>query len=293
MGSRIKAGCLGSALVLVTLVVVAIALAVFQGKRTPAGPADYVALGSSYAAGAGLGPLQKNSPLLCARSVNGYPQQLARLRHLRIADMSCGGAVTANVLHGGQAFQGPQIRVIDARTRLVTLTVGGNDIGYVSDLSLLAARKADTPFGWLVRSLWKGPKPLGTRDYAKLRRELVATLRAIHDRAPEATVVVATYPKILPPGGTCPALGLTGAEVEQMRQVGDRLAAVTRSAAQQAGAIVVDMNAQADGHHVCSDEPSTSGWPAANGAPFHPTLPGAKATAQAISQALETERARP
>jgi lysophospholipase L1-like esterase len=54
--------------------------------------------------------------------------------------MSCGGAVTRHLLHGGQYFQGPQIRTITRGTRLVTLTIGGNDVGYVADLSMLAAR---------------------------------------------------------------------------------------------------------------------------------------------------------
>ncbi|QTC89829.1 SGNH/GDSL hydrolase family protein [Brevundimonas goettingensis] len=283
-------GCLGVLILLLVLVVLATVFVWLQARRTPAGPHDYVALGSSYAAGAGLGALVKGSPLLCARSVNGYPQQLARLRRIAITDMSCGGAVTKNVLTGGQFFQGPQIRTIGPDTKLVTLTVGGNDIGYVGDLSLLAARKADSAFGWTVRRLWKGPKSPSARDYAGLQGQLVATLKAIHQRAPNATVIVATYPTILPPSGTCARIGLTVAEADMMRQVGERLAATTRAAAEQGGAILVDMNALGADHHACSALPWTSGWPGKNGAPFHPTLQGAEATATAVSAALDGRR---
>ncbi len=268
------------------LALLAASAAFIQGRRAPTGTPTYVALGSSFAAGAGLGPLQPGSPLLCARSINGYPQQLARLKSLPIVDMTCGGAVTRNLLHGGQYFQGPQIRAITADTSLVTITAGGNDIGYIGDLSLLAMRAAHTPIGWLVNTLWHGPKPLSDRDFAGLQSELLATLAAIHARAPKAKIIVATYPAILPPTGTCPQLGLTAQEADLMRQVANQLAAATAAAAAQGGAILVDMNALGAAHNACSAAPWTRGWTNGGVAPFHPTLLGAEATAQAISHAL-------
>lgn len=285
--SRISRAGLIGILALLALIAAATACAVAQGRRTPPGTPEYVALGSSFAAGAGLGPLERRSPLLCARSVNGYPQQLSRMRGLSIVDMSCGGAMASHLLQGGQFFQGPQIRTINRETRLVTITVGGNDIGYVGDLSLLAARKENSVFGWLVRSLWKGPKPPLHRDYAGLRAELAATLKAVHERAPEATVIVATYPTLIPPAGTCERIGLTESEAALMRKVGDQLAATTRAAASDGGAILVDMHGLGASHNACAATPWTSGWRDAHGAPFHPTRLGAKATARAISRALE------
>jgi lysophospholipase L1-like esterase len=281
------------ALTLAGLVILAIGVAVWQGRRTPKGTPDYVALGSSFAAGADLGRLEKGSPLLCARSVNGYPQVLARMRGFSIVDMSCGGAVTQHLLVGGQYFQGPQIRVIDARTRWVTITVGGNDIGYIGDLGLLAMRGTHGPVGWLARTFWKGPKPVAQRDFAGVGSALLATLKAIHARAPHATIIVATYPTILPPSGTCATLGFSAAEADVMRQVGDQLAATTRSAAAQGGAILVDMNALGAGHNACSAEPWTRGYANAGAAPFHPTLAGAKATAEAVSNAVNASTGGP
>ena len=283
---RLAKGCFGAVVLLLLLIGLAVGFAVYQGGREPKGRPEYVALGSSFAAGAGLGALEAGSPLLCARSVNGYPQQLARRANLSIVDMSCGGAVTPNVVRGGQFFQGPQVRAITPETRLVTITVGGNDIGYVGDLSLLAARRSDGVFGWLVRSFWKGPKTEGQRDYAGLRRDLLATLAAVHARAPEAVVVVATYPTLLPASGTCSTIAMTAAEAAGMREVGDRLAEVTRSAAREGGAVLVDMHALGAGHDACSAEPWTKGWVGAKGAPFHPNADGAEATAAAIQTAL-------
>ena len=72
-----------------------------------------------------------------------------------------------------------------------------------------------------------------------------------------------------------------------MRQVGDRLAAVTRQAAQVGGAMVVDMHVLGAGHDPCSAAPWTNGWKDAGAAPFHPNPHGAEATARAVSKAIE------
>lgn len=284
--SRIRTGCLGAVMLLAGVIVLATALVFFQGRRTPAGKPDYVALGSSYAAGVGLGPLQKGSPLVCARTSNGYPQQLARMRGLTIVDMTCAGATTTHVLEGGQFFQGPQIRVVDRDTRLVTITAGGNDIGYVGDLTALALRKQTSLLGGMVRSLSKAPDASRERDYARLQADIEAALAAIHARAPQATVVVATYPTILPPTGTCAVLALTEAEADAMREVADRLAATTRAAAANGGAMLVDMHSLGAAHNACSAEPWTRGWGGTTGARFHPTRLGAQATAKAIAERL-------
>ena len=197
--------------------------------------------------------------------------------------MSCGGAVTRNLLYGGQFFQGPQLRTIGAATRLVTITVGGNDVGYIGDLSLSAMRNARTPAGSIVRLLWSGPKPLGARGFDRLRTNLIDTLQAIHRRAPGATVVLVTYPTIVPAVGTCATLGLTAAQADAMRKVGDMLAASTRSAAQSGSALIVDMHQLGAAHDACSSAPWTRGLTNGGAAPFHPTALGARASAEAIS----------
>jgi hypothetical protein len=48
------------------------------------------------------------------------------------------------------------------------------------------------------------------------------------------------------------------------------------------------MNAIGAAHHACSPTPWTRGWTNAGAAPFHPTLLGAQATAEAISRAIGT-----
>lgn len=291
MRRRLSSGCAWIAIAIALCALIALTFVWIQARRLPAGRPDYVALGSSFAAGAGLGPLHHDSPLLCARSVNGYPQRLARLRKLSLVDMSCGGAVTAHLLHGGQFLQGPQMRAIGPRTQLVTITVGGNDVGYIGDMSMLAARNSGSIFGWFVRQFWAGPKSQPDRGFQALRRDMVALIVAIRGIAPGARIVLVTYPAILPASGTCPSLSLNADEVASMRKVGDQFAAVTRAAATQGGATLVDMNRLGIRNNACSTQPWTSGWTNGGIAPFHPTQRGAQATAEAVARAIHASPA--
>ena len=265
--------CLGSWLVL-------------DARRTPTGKPEYVALGSSYAAGAGLGTRQPGSPRLCQRSNDGYPPRLARRLGLSLVDMTCSGSVTKHALVGGQFFQDAQIRTLRADTRLVTLTAGGNDVGFVRDLYLMSSQNSDTALGWMVRRLWDGPPGLAERDFRKLRRTMTVLLREIHRRSPKARIVVATYPAVLPRTGTCPQLRLTASQADIMRQVQARLAAVTRLVASEVGASVVDMTTIGADHSACASTPWTRGWGPMSQAPFHPNAAGAQATANAIAAVL-------
>lgn len=181
---------------------------------------------------------------------------------------------------------GPQIDALGPDTRLVTLTGGGNDVGYVGDLTAMAFGNRGGVMGWLVSLRWKGAKPVSERDFAGLEANLTALFREIRRRAPQVRIVVATYPAILPEAGTCEKLGLSEAQAEIMRPVADKLAEVTRTAAAQAEAIVVDMATLSAGHDAGSTEPWTNGIKPDKGAPFHPTLAGARATALAIAEAL-------
>jgi lysophospholipase L1-like esterase len=275
-------------LALVALTLIIVVSLYWQAQQKPPGKPVIVALGSSFAAGIGLGDRAAGSPVVCQRSLNGYPQQLARLRHLPIRDMSCSGATTLHVRDGGQAFLGPQLDGLAKDTKWVMLTTGGNDVSYVGDLSFLAGSKDQTLMGWLMRQFWNGPRKAEQRDYAKLRTVLASTLAEIKRWAPQATIIVVTYPTILPPEGTCANLGLTEAEADQMRFVGDRLAVLTSAVAQEASAIAVDMHTLGAGHHACSAEPWVNGWHNTSGTAFHPTIAGAKATAAAISAAMDT-----
>ncbi len=274
-------------LVVVIAGVLGIALLVYQGRQRPDTNSEYVALGSSFAAGLGLGPRVPGSPLICQRSNNGYPQQLARMTGLSLTDMSCSGATVGHVLRGGQMFLGPQIGALGPATRLVTLTAGGNDVAYVGDLISMAFRRRGGVTGFLIGRFGSSARPADERKFDQLKADLLATLREIRRRAPKAQVFVVTYPAILPPDGTCPALGISEDDARLMREVGAMLAEVTRATANETGATVVDMDQASAGHDACASVAWVNGAAPETGAPFHPTLAGARATAEAIRRAFE------
>jgi lysophospholipase L1-like esterase len=267
--------------VLVVAALVAVAVLVQQGARKPSTSGQYVALGSSFAAGIGLGPREPGSPLVCMRSTQGYPRQLARMTGLSLVDMTCSASTTEHILHGGQVFLGPQLAAIGPNTQLVTITSGGNDVDYIGDL-WFAGGRAD-PLGRLLR---KGPKPLDQRDFAKVGENFVAIVAEIRRRAPAAKVVIASYPTVLPPQGTCAALKVDAAVADLSRQVAARLLETTRAAAERSGALFVDMAAAGVGHDVCSSAPWVNGAAPSEGTRFHPNAAGAKAAAEEVFKAI-------
>lgn len=273
--------------VLIIAAVSGVGVVAYQGKSEPSGNPEYVALGSSFAAGLGLGHRAVGSAFACQRSVNGYPEQLAKLTGQSIVDMTCSGSTITHIVRGGQFFQGPQVRAVTASTRLVTLTSGGNDIGYVGDLVMMAYGNRSALVRSLLELVTTFPHADADRGIVEVEPNLREAIGVIRQRSPSAHIVIATYPAILPAKGTCTALGLTEDQVDSMRPVAEELARATRAAATGEGVTLVDMAVIGAGHDACSAAPWTNGSSPQKGAPFHPTLAGAQATANEIRNALD------
>ena len=120
----------------VRVVLAAMAVAAVFAGAAEAAP-RYTALGDSFAAG----PLIPNplAPLGCLKSSNNYGRIAQRtLAFPEYRDATCSGARTdhmtapQNVSPGGP--NPPQLDSLSTDTQLVTLTIGGNDIGF-SDLA--------------------------------------------------------------------------------------------------------------------------------------------------------------
>ncbi|RYE64673.1 MAG: SGNH/GDSL hydrolase family protein [Oxalobacteraceae bacterium] len=263
------------------LALVATGVLFYQGKSKPETTGEYVALGSSFAAGLGLGPQVAGSPLICMRSANGYPHRLARRLGLSLVDMSCSGSTTDHILRGGQVFLGPQLDAIGPKTQLVTITSGGNDVSYVSDLTLASGRG-----GVLGKLFWKGPKPLAERNFQGVSNNFLSIVTEIRKRAPSAKIVIVGYPAIVPIRGSCRKLGVKPEIVDLARDLAARLDKAARSAAERGGALFADMGSRGADHDVCSSMPWVNGANPSNGAPFHPTAQGAEAVADAVVDVL-------
>jgi lysophospholipase L1-like esterase len=263
-----------------------------------AGPTEYVALGDSYVAGPGI-PRQNGLPIGCARSDNDYPSIVrSSLRPERFRDVSCSGATTAN-LAGAQQVPGgtnpAQLNALTARTDLVTLGIGGNDIGFGQIILTCGKLSSSQPLGAACRDHYRqgGADGLSARIKAAAPK-VDAVLAAIRKRAPRAQVLLVGYPTILPDTGPgCyPVVPFSPGDVAWLRETEKDLNAMLAERADDGGAEFVDTYRTSIGHDVCQ-LPGRK-WvegllPTSPAAPAHPNALGMRNSAAAVVAAVQTE----
>lgn len=244
-------------------------------------PGDqYVAMGSSFAAGPGIADQVIGSPARCGRSTGNYAGLLAPRLGLRLTDVSCSGATTRDLLHAAGELPA-QVEAVTASTRLVTITIGGNDVGYVAGLGAetCSQLKLTSPACPEGQSINEG-------RWRHLEQALFEIVRRVRLRSPKARIIFVDYLAILPPKGLCAALPLSPAGAERSRAVARRLAATTTRAARRANAEVLRVSRLSARHHACSSVPWTTGFRMADGKlvgiPFHPNKAGMEAVAAAL-----------
>lgn len=246
----------------------------------PAG-SKYVAMGSSYAAGPGIPPFEPGAPARCTRSVHNYAHQLAARRGLVLTDATCSGATSAAVLSPWKEVPA-QIDAVDADTRLVTVTIGGNDVSYIGNLMSLSCQMA----GKAAAPCWPVAWP-GDVDFARMQEGLRHIADAVRARAPSALLVFVDYPTVLPATGGCDATPLPDGAADRSRATADRLAAATAQVATEKGALLLRAGDLSRDHGVCAADPWMVGYPAGpGGAAYHPNRAGMTAVAEALDKAL-------
>jgi hypothetical protein len=250
--------------------------------------AKYVAMGSSFAAGAGIGDLQPGSASRCGRTSNNYASLLASRFNLALTDVSCGGAVTADILSASSELPA-QIDAITSDTRLVTITIGGNDVGYAMGL-IGGSCRAGASFrpGPCV------PKPaFGEESWRKLEQNLAEMSRRVVLRAPKAKLIFVQYVTLVP-SVLCDATVLPIEEAKTYRALGVRLAKITKRIALADGAAVLPADRLSRDHTPCSAGPWSHGmsthYDLKPGAPWHPTVEGHAAIARALARLLSFGR---
>lgn len=246
------------------------AIALVTGTVAPAqaGPntpnrGRYAAVGDSFAAGVGLPVLKNVGQSL--RSAGAYPVLLAG-KDNKVTFLAASGATTADVLAG-------QIAGIPDTARQVTVTVGGNDVGFahVAGTCLTAPQAC------------KATLNAAAAKIPAAGAGVVATVAAIKQRAPGAEVYVTGYPQLFQPfsGPGCaslPLFALVGFDAATMGLNG-----TIHQAAMASGATFVDVTDDFAGHGLCSAD----SWIQGPGgvAPLHPTADGQQAYADALAGA--------
>lgn len=281
LGKIVRRGLLGLLFLLLLSGAALFGYLYLVGRKAPDTSGDYVALGSSFAAGIGLGTRAPDSPVQCMRTTSGYPSLVAHATGLRLVDMSCSGSTTTHILQGGQLLLSPQLAAVGPKTKLVTITSGGNDVGYIGDL-MAASGQMGRLGAW-----WAGPpQPVEARPFAAVSQNFERIVAQIRHVAPKAKVVFVSYPAILPMSGNCKATGVNDQQAQISRDVARQLATITKQAAAKAGAAYVDMATASMGHDVCSSKPWTNGAIAEQGTAFHPNAAGAAAVAERVAAVM-------
>lgn len=264
---------------------------------------SYVALGDSYTAG----PLVLNpvgQPVGCARSDHNYPSLVASQTILsEFRDVSCSSATTEHMAGPQSTPLGvnpPQFGGLHAGATLVTVGIGGNDVGLVGaavkciQLGLLA------PTGTACRSSFAKP---GGGDFlvdqiAASAPKIAATLRGIHERSPQARVLIVGYPDVAPlNGGSCyPLVPLSPDDLAYLDEMLRRLNAMIAEQAAANDAEYVDTYEDSIGHDVCT-APGTRWFegvmPTAPAFPIHPNALGEASMARSVLRVLAQPRPGP
>jgi lysophospholipase L1-like esterase len=207
-------------------------------RAQPAGSlvVRYVALGDSYSAGTGAGRYTAAAKS-CERSASAFPQLWAARHHpASFASVACAGATTATV-------RTSQLSALSVRTTLVSITIGGNDVGFSQVMETCvfqlnsACVKAVTTAEASVRKVLPG--------------RLDSLLRAVRVRAPLARIVVLGYPDLYDLSRSRDCLGIGTAKRAALNQGAGVLDRALSAAAARNRDTFADVRPEFARHEIC------------------------------------------
>jgi len=258
----------------------------------------YVALGSSFAAGPGISPIELK---VAGRSSRNYPHLVAAELGLDLVDVTYSGATTANLLNIPQSDAPPQIDAVGPETALVTITAGGNDLEYVGTFirgSLLnTLAKPATVLGRRVANRIRARVSYLKDDaaYQAVTDSLVEVVTRVRSQAPDSLILLVDYLTLVGPH-TRPRVDvpLNEEQLPSIALMAEGLAAAFAKASATTGADLVAASAISRDHGVGSPEPWTTGFTLRppgllrGFVPYHPNAAGMRAVADLIVATLKT-----
>jgi lysophospholipase L1-like esterase len=262
------------------------------GAAATSRPGLYVALGDSYTAGPFV-PDQILGAAGCLRSDRNYPHLLASaIRPSALRDASCSGATISKLTRSQGVIGGtnaPQFSRLSPDTSLVTLQIGGNDVGF-SDILLRCASLL--PFGSPCKNHYvrSGVDRIANTINATAPR-IASAIEGIRSRAPRARVFVLGYPAILPDSGRgCwPVMPFAWDDVPYLRARARQLNDMIAWQATSHHAAYVDVYTPSIGRDACARPANRWIEPLAPdhlAAPVHPNASGMKGMAIVTRRAM-------
>lgn len=198
----------------------------------------YVALGDSYSSGTGTRTYFDST---CQRSVYAYPYLLSQQRpNTQLTFAACSGAKTGDVLNN-------QVSSVTSDTKIVTITIGGNDAGFSSVITECAKPAWMSDCAGRVNT---------AQNYIRstLPGQLDNVYNAIRSRAPTATRIALSYPRLFN-GEDCNAATWFSPDDEtRLNATADLLASTIKTESAKYGMVFKDAIPSFIGHAVCGDE---------------------------------------
>jgi lysophospholipase L1-like esterase len=255
-------------LVLAALALTAAALPVLAAASpaaaSPAAAAQpevsYVALGDSYSSGVGAGNYSR-SVGSCERSSGAYPALWAAESHpASFASEACSGATIGSVL-------GSQLSALNKATTLVSITIGGNDVGFAPVMSTCVI----LPTSFCVQAVVGAEAEIR----AVLPGKLNQLLAAVSADAPDARVVVVGYPEPYDLSRSASCIGLSTTDRTDLDQAAAQLDTQLLAAADRYGDAFADVRSAFGGHQICDSDSwmNSVDW-LDIGASYHPNAAG-------------------
>jgi lysophospholipase L1-like esterase len=253
-----SAVALGAAATAVPALTAAADAAVIPPSALPA--VRYVALGDSYSSGVGAGNYY-GSGGSCERSRGAYPALWAAASHpASYISAACSGATIGSVLSS-------QLSALSTATTLVSITIGGNDVGFAPVMSTCVI----LPTSFCVHAVAAAKAEIRTMLPGRLDK----LLAAVSADAPDARVVVMGYPEPydLTRSGSC--VGLSTTDRADLDQAAAQLDTQLLAAADRYGDAFADVRSAFAGHQICDSDSwmNSVDW-LDIGASYHPNAAG-------------------
>ncbi|MGW1057977.1 SGNH/GDSL hydrolase family protein [Micromonospora rubida] len=195
----------------------------------------YVALGDSYASGVGADNYTAESGA-CKRSTNAYSALYnTKIKPASYKSVACSGAITTDVIN-------KQISALSSSTTLVSVTIGGNDVGFSTIMQTCVLQGESACVAAVTAA--------ETKARTELPAKLANVYNGIKAKAPSARVVVVGYPVFYQLGTPC--VGLTVTSRTKLNAGINLVDDIIRTAATSAGFTFADVRSAFVGHQLCS-----------------------------------------
>ena len=275
-----------------------------QAAPTADGDLVYVAMGDSFTSGPLVLPHDTTwVPQDCGQSIFNYPHlAAAAIGATTFTDVSCGSA-TLDDLYAAQTglplggVNAPQLHAVGADADVVTLGMGGNDVGFVG-LALGCIRLLGPPTEQPCSPAYtSGGVDQISEKIASVAPEVAQALHDIHARAPHAEVFVVGYPASLPDNGVAcwPYVPILPADMPYLVAKFKEMNAMLAEQAAANDATYIDIYTSSIGHDAC--QIPALAW--VNGLvvvppsyPAHPNLLGLVNSGAVVGAAIRAQLAR-